>query len=140
MSDKDSELLDRAFNADKFGNRIEAIRLYRLVASGNSEHSAYAENCAKNLEQLGVQETAKTQKTTSPDSVASSSGSANPFKSPNGSQIADEYEFDYASARRIQFSATVVRCLAIFCLIAAICSLLGTVRSYQFIHAASTFT
>lgn len=53
MQESVEKLLDLAFKAEKCGDRIDAIRLYRQIADGNSEHARYAQNCAENLEELG---------------------------------------------------------------------------------------
>jgi hypothetical protein len=54
MENEAEKLLDLAFRAEKRGDRVEAIQLYRKVANGGSEHALYARNCADDLEKLGV--------------------------------------------------------------------------------------
>ena len=54
MTDEVEKLLQLAFNAEKFGDRAEAIRLYRQVADSDPNNAIYASNCADELEKLGV--------------------------------------------------------------------------------------
>lgn len=58
MQESVEELLDLAFKAERDGDRIDAIRLYRQIAEGNSGHAQYARNCLENLEELGFSEPA----------------------------------------------------------------------------------
>ena len=53
MQDDVEKLLDLAFKSERQGDRVDAIRLYRQVADGSSQHAKYAQNCAENLEDLG---------------------------------------------------------------------------------------
>jgi len=133
MTKNDEELLEEAFNAEKYGNRNEAIRLYRKVASKNSEHAAYAENCASNLEQLGVEATDKIQHPVRSDLDDSSTDHANPFQSPVVAPSYSPNEFNHAISRRTQFSAVAVRFLAVFCLMAAAYSIYRATGYYQLI-------
>ena len=54
MADEVEKLLELAFKAEKFGDRAEAIRLYRQVAITDPDNATYASNCADELEKLGV--------------------------------------------------------------------------------------
>ena len=116
MTEKIEELLDRAFKAEKYGDRSEAIRIYREVADGESEHAEYASNCVANLEHLGISVSETDSKSEISDSISN-----NPFRSPSvPSHANSDLDSDYSNRRRNRLSSSIFRALTIFCLLTAI--------------------
>ena len=78
MADEVEKLLELAFKAEKFGDRAEAIRLYRQVAITDPDNATYASNCADELEKLGVATPAPQASIADTDITNAS----NPFQTP----------------------------------------------------------
>jgi len=118
MTENIEDLLDQAFEAEKFGDRAGAIRIYRQIAEGDSEHVKYAENCAANLEQH-----ASNVENDNPKTNAVELKSGNPFASPNSTIRTKVHpDADYSNTRRTQLSANILRALTVFCLLTALYS------------------
>ena len=130
MTDEVEKLLELAFKAEKFGDRDEAIRLYRQVANTDSDNANYASNCADELEKLGVA-------VPSAEPEASSAGpdisnSSNPFQAlTTAGAPSIEDDTKYKIIWRNQFTSNLLWCLAVFCLLAAVCELLLQVISLR---------
>ena len=130
MTDEVEKLLELAFKAEKFGDRAEAIRLYRQVASTDSDNATYASNCADELEKLGVA-------VPSPASLASSvdtdiTNPSNPFQAPTA-VVSQSIEGDtkYKVIWRAHFTSNILWCLAVFCVLAAACEFLFLIISLR---------
>ena len=121
MTDEVDKLLELAFKAEKFGDRTEAIRLYRQVASTDSDNATYASNCADDLEKLGVATPAPQASIADTDIINPS----NPFQTPTTPAVPDiEGDTKYKIIWRTQLTSNILWCLAIFCVLAAACELL----------------
>lgn len=128
MTKTPEELLEIAFNAEKFGDRTGAIRIYRQVANGNSEHAEYARNCVKNLEELGVEMPAEVTYEDTSETRNIDANVENPFRPIATDSRTLPTDPDYSNARRSHFSANIVRGLAVFCLLCGLHSCLFFVR------------
>ena len=121
MTDEVDKLLELAFQAEKFGDRAEAIRLYRQVASTDPDNATYASNCADELEKLGVATLAPQASTADTDITNPS----NPFQAPTTLGVPNiEGDTKYKIIWRSHFTSNILWCLAIFCVVAAACELL----------------
>jgi len=49
MTHEAESLMEQAFRLERKGDRDAAIAIYDEVAKGDSEHAAYAKNCAERL-------------------------------------------------------------------------------------------
>ena len=128
MNEDAESLIDLAYQAEKYGDRSEAIRLYRQVADGDSEHATYALNCAKNLEQFGLPTPAETKpaevkiaETKAAEVETLAPESLNPFRSPQSTDNAISRS-DYSNERRMHLTANIIRALAMFCLLTGLYS------------------
>ena len=128
MTDEVDKLLELAFQAEKFGDRAEAIRLYRQVASTDPDNATYASNCADELEKLGVATLAPQASTADTDITNPS----NPFQTPTTPGVPNiEGDTKYKIIWRSHFTSNILWCLAIFCVVAAACELLLLIISLR---------
>jgi len=131
MLSDEEKLLELAFKAEKVEERAQAIRLYREVANGDSEHASYARNCAETLERLGVPAGAKLPDLESPISDSSVSNSDNPYQSPATTQVREVVaENDVETVSRIQITATIIRSISVFSIVAGVYIILWLRQMY----------
>ena len=130
MTDEVEKLLQLAFNAEKFGDRAEAIRLYRQVADSDPNNAIYASNCADELEKLGVTTPSPASQTANVDTdIANVS---NPFQAPAiAGAPSIEGETKYKILWRVHFTSGILWCLTIFCFCAAVLELLYLIVSLR---------
>lgn len=117
----EEKLLELAFKAEKYGEREQAIRLYREVANGESEHASYAQNCAETLDRLGVPAKAKLDELASPIPDSPVSNSHNPYEAPATTQSREMVAGNsFETVSRLQISATIIRSISILCIVASV--------------------
>ena len=128
MADDADKLLELAFKAEKFGDRAEAIRLYRQVAITDPDNATYASNCADELEKLGVATPAPQASIADTDITNPS----NPFQTPTTPGVPNiEGDTKYKIIWRSHFTSNILWCLAIFCLLTAALEMLYLIISLR---------
>ena len=128
--DEVEQILELAFKAEKFGDRAEAVRLYRQVADTDSDNATYASNCADELEKLGVATPAPAIQASNVDTDVVKP--SNPFQAPTKVGLPSiEGDTKYKVIWRVHFTSSILWCLAVFCFFAAVLELLYLIISLR---------